>query len=394
MCKVLAVAGIKKENTEKLWDFMVAVTPYMAQNDKDGVGYAAVSKEGIFGERWLFPKDAWKLRNKFTKKEEEIIKEYNGALKCDQRYNSFGKIGSYEDATAVVLHTRMATCAKGIENTHPFVSADGKTALIHNGVISNASRLTNLTSTCDSECILNEYKSFDVSNVPEAISLVAGKLEGYFACPVLTIDNNGNQYLDIFKETTARLVATYIPQLDAMVFCTNMDIIKSVCKDLKWKWRSFFTVEAGKMIRLNAVTGSVVGTYEFKADSYSRRWAGSSTANYSGIGWGERDMFAGSYQSVSKADEGKQVKSAAESAKTFKAAELTVLSSDDMPDDDLPLTRADIQTALDAGDITPEDFQRLLEEIEWREETANKLSKVMDVDADDATSPFHVKSGS
>jgi hypothetical protein len=393
MCKVLAVAGIKSENVEKLWQFLIEATPYMTANDKDGVGYSAQYDRGLFGERWLYPNDSWKLRTPHTKKEAATMKEFNNALQCPPRYNNYGDTSKSGVTHAVTLHSRMATCGKGLDNTHPFVSQDGKTSLIHNGIISNSKTLTNLTSTCDSETILNEYTSFDVTGVPQGIDLVAGKLRGYYACAVLTTDANGNQYMDIFKDETANLVATYIPQLDAMVFCTKADIVKDACKKLKWKWRTFFEVKAGEMIRINAVTGAVVGTFSFTPKGYE-------TSSYShsddGFGWGNSWEYGGGYRSRDNvvrdisskvvngikgdssalADKLDGLKSAKDSAKVFEdAGAAGVLVSDDGPTDE----------ELEA--IEREAFRQ---EIEGR---MRQLSNGID-DDNDITSPFHVKAGS
>ena len=56
-------------------------------------------------------------------------------LNLDLLYNkNFKSLNSY----SAISHTRWATNGKiSLENTHPFISSNGKFALVHNGIISN-----------------------------------------------------------------------------------------------------------------------------------------------------------------------------------------------------------------------------------------------------------------
>jgi len=269
MCKILAIAGIKSSNVTKAWKFVAAVTPYLSANDKDGVGYAAQTRNGLFGERWISPKDAFKYRKPFLREDQNLLDTFRGSLTGTSRYNSFGTpVENKDEMHAIILHARMATCGVSLDNTHPFVRDN--TALIHNGVIRNTPSLTNITSTCDSECILNEYITQDVPNNPEAIDLVTDPLVGYYACAVLTTDDKGKQYLDLFRDDQmATLYAIYVKELQTVVFCTKPEIIRAALKDLKWKSGSTLRVEPGRMLRVDAVTGEFLSMWEFTHHSSS-----------------------------------------------------------------------------------------------------------------------------
>ena len=270
------IAGLKPEaSKEKLWQFLFAITPFMTHNDSHGVGYAAMGREGIWGERWLKPEDAWKYRKPWYKEDDLAKKNFQGTLEAEARFNSFGS-GDPEHTSAITFHARMATCEKNIANTHPFVR--GNVSLIHNGVINNTDELENITSTNDSECILNAYVKYDVANNPDHISKVADDIRGYYACGVLSIDASGKKHLDIFRNSTAQLSAYYVKELDAVVFCTRSDMIRDACKQLKWTYGNTFTFKDDVMVRIDCETGKAVSTHKFNPNytystSYNKRGA-------------------------------------------------------------------------------------------------------------------------
>ncbi len=266
ICKNLFIAGVKPEvASKKLWDFLIAVSPFMSANDRDGLGYAAQSAEyGLWGERWFNPKDAWKYRKTATTEEIRLAAHFKGALTKPDRYNKFG-IQDPSKTHAVLLHSRMATCDRTLDNVHPFIR--GNTALVHNGVIRNDHLLKKITSTCDSECILNEYVDNGVTEDPNAIQAVAKALRGYYACGILTQGTDGKQYMDIFRNPTARLVCMYVTELDANVFCTTEEIVRNACKALKWTCSSALQFKDEMMIRLDAVTGDLISKHTFQVAS-------------------------------------------------------------------------------------------------------------------------------
>lgn len=292
MCKNLMVIGFnpEKKNHDLLWDFLMTASPFMTVNDKDGLGYAAISPSGLWGERWLDPKDAWKLRKIFTEEDKELLRKAQGTFIGNEKFNTFGELAS-DTAFSVLMHARMATCEKNISNTHPFIR--GNSALIHNGVISNHGELEKITSTCDSEVILNSYFKHDVANKPENIKEVARDLRGYFACGIISKDADGVDIVDVFRGG-AQLWATWVKPLDALVICTRSDIVDdTLCllnktemeqarKDKKYKpimWNSgaSFEIKEEVMIRFNSRTGQFMNKYDFfhnRYTAYDSSWKG------------------------------------------------------------------------------------------------------------------------
>lgn len=278
MCKIMMMAGIKADKVDKAWKLVRAALKPMSERDDDGVGYAVAVDGRISGERWLSPKAAFKVRNRVSPDDAALSATLGDAVDVSESYNSFGNPADAARAQAIIFHTRMATCATGIENTHPFVQ--GETALIHNGVISNASTLTNVTSTCDSECILNEYIARDVAGNPSAMDAVADAMQGYYACAVLTNVEHA-QVLDIFKDDRAHLVVGRVKELDCFVFCTTEAILRDACKRAKMTLLNCHAVKAGYLIRLDAKTGASVGVTEFDYEASSYRPMSYATAGIS-----------------------------------------------------------------------------------------------------------------
>src|SRR5690606_14634206 len=159
-----------------------------------------------------------------------------------------------------------------LSNVHPFVSGDGKTALIHNGVITNHDLLTKKFSTCDSEVILHEYDDCSVKDEISKIQQVADNLWGWYACAVISQNSDGKWLLDIFKEMQANVTVTYVHQLDSVVFCTDGEMIKEACKRLKWQYSTILDVEPDVIIRHDAMTGEVLQVQAFESDRYDKDW--------------------------------------------------------------------------------------------------------------------------
>jgi predicted glutamine amidotransferase len=262
MCRVLIMSGINPENQENAWSFIMGMSTKMSVGNNDGMGYAALSQEGeLFGERWLYNNSAFIKRDLVTDFDREVIENYEGAFKKKEVYNKFGTLT--QNISAICLHARYATTSKDFMNTHPFVVEN--TALIHNGVIRNAKRLDMFQSTCDSETILNEYLKFDVSGHPEMINAVASKLEGYYACGVLTKNSDNISVLDVFKDSGATLFAVAIQELGGPIFATCIENVEEVCEDLGFTIVSCYEVVGGNLMRFNAMTGKLMVIEKFSA---------------------------------------------------------------------------------------------------------------------------------
>lgn len=266
MCKVLIMPRIKDNTREKALKFVDLMAEAMSAGNSDGLGYAAVDKNGdLFGERWLVNKDFYskvvedpivnKLFGMYSKK------NYAASTITKSEYNNFGN-GNLYKAVAITLHARMATSGKGHHNTHPFVDQD--TSLIHNGVIRNYDVKDLKLSTCDSEAILISYLKHKVAGDLSQIQDMANELVGYYACGVFSRDAKGNRILDVFKANNDNLWASFIPAIDTYVLTTSAHDIRTVCGKLGWEFEEPIQIMDGWAARLDPYTGNVIEQRAFR----------------------------------------------------------------------------------------------------------------------------------
>lgn len=272
MCKNLMIVGIKPDKQKELIAFMGAMAPKMTSYDRDGLGFAAMTEFGIWGERWFKPEEAFKYRREWTVDDNKIehLGMYRGLVEQDEKYNYFVENDKVHNqpAMAVIMHSRAATTPRTLTNVHPFI--DAGIALIHNGVIGNHEALKKKYSTCDSEVILQSYIEHDVAKDPDKIKDVAHDLGGSYACGVLTRNADGEPIMDIFRSSPS-LWVMYIKELDAIVFTTISTMVVDVCKELKWKMGNILKVKDDKLLRLNARTGRFLSTHGFFSSHIGKR---------------------------------------------------------------------------------------------------------------------------
>lgn len=286
MCKIAIIAGLDPKNKENNWEFVQELGALMSKGNSDGLGYTAVDIEGkIFGEHWLFNHEAFDIRNNMNK----IIERYQGFLKgsAEPKYKSFGSIT--DEITAITLHTRMATGKIALENVHPFVDMEQDTSVIHNGVISNWEITDNIRSTCDSERILNQYLDKDVMKKPSMFQRMIDELTGYFACGIISRDDEGTRIIDVFR-TRANLGAVFVKELNALVITTDVSLVYKVAKDFNFKILGKFDVEENMLLRLNAATGGVMlaqkyedtalPTKTYTTRTYTSKWKEEEAVEY------------------------------------------------------------------------------------------------------------------
>lgn len=262
----MCVVGVKSHKQKELHDLMLEMAPIMSERDQDGLGYMALTSKGMYGERWFDPKDAFKDRSGWVNIQENNSKLFEGEIESTPFYLPFkqNNEAATEPKQAVIMHTRWATCEKAMKNVHPFYR-DG-VALIHNGVISNVNQLKQLTSTCDSEGILNSYVDNSVSTIPDNISKVGNFLKGSYTCGVLTRDANGVGVLDLFR-SSPNLSTCFIPELDAIVFVTAEHMLSQACRNLGWKHSAFMKLKEDGMVRINAETGEHMSKHLFSSSN-------------------------------------------------------------------------------------------------------------------------------
>jgi hypothetical protein len=281
----MMMAGIKPDKTELAYKFAKTIGELMSVANRDGLGYAAVDKDGnLFGERWLRNQDFYRLSSKRAAKIEKMFEKAlkSGITNQVTEYTKFGEV-KRENTVAMILHTRMATSARGMNNTHPFVYED--TALIHNGVISNEKEFDLKVSTCDSEAILQSYLKNKVGESPTAVQVMAKELVGYYACGVFSRDSEGIRILDVFAGNNSDLNMTYIHELDTWVFASLKLHLEEACKKLGWTHEEIAEVHNGKIIRCNPITGETILIEDFIVGDRTRwinNWPQNNSYNHMG----------------------------------------------------------------------------------------------------------------
>lgn len=273
MCKVMIIAGIKPQHVQKVYQFSKAMAKTMSFSDEDGIGYAAITKDGqIYGEKWLEKEMAFVVHSARTTDPivDMIEKKFGDGIEFDKppiktvNYESFGlkNKDNINNTVAVIMHARKATQGgKVLFNVHPFVKLESDnnpaTALIHNGSILNHDKLTKEFSTCDSEVILHEYLANQMYYNPWAIEQLAKTLVGTYTVGVLSSQFVGETtvpFVDIFK-SNKELYGAYIPELETMVFSTSQYHINETAKEVGMTVKYLVKFKDGFLHRLNAITG-------------------------------------------------------------------------------------------------------------------------------------------
>lgn len=129
--------------------------------------------------------------------DKETIRLYKKQGKVTGLEDSIGK--SNRNGTTGIGHTRWATHgAPSDRNAHPHLSASGKTAMVHNGIIENYIQLKNellskgyaFKSDTDTEVLLNFIEEIKIHNncsLEEALRIALKRVTGTYV--ILLIDN-------------------------------------------------------------------------------------------------------------------------------------------------------------------------------------------------------------
>jgi len=259
MCKVAAVTGITDDNRDRVWEFLKNLGSIITPGNDNGLGYAAFDKKGnIFGERWLRNLDAFRDPT-------YVNKMIAIGLPIRQPYNWFGNKVVRDQARGIILHTRAASGNNvHILNTHPFTHPQErpKTALIHNGYITNHDDLTIKYSSCDSESVLHEYIKQECNKDPKNIQKLADEVVGWYTCLALTKDSDGKPIIDIFTDG-GRLASYYVPQLKCRVYSSEEYDIREACSFFGYEYQKGFQFKPGMIRRLDADSGKILFSGKF-----------------------------------------------------------------------------------------------------------------------------------
>jgi len=251
MCKVAAVAGIHPDKIGQTRLFMEFLGVAMSKFNCHGLGYAAFDSNGqLFGERWFNNNDAFR----------DVTDIPNSKTKIKDN-NSFGVV-KRDNIKSMILHTRMATCARSMDNLHPFVNDKSNPS-----IISNHPDLLKKYSTCDSEVIVHQYDKYNVRKNIKNIQDAADKLFGWYTCCTLAKDENDRPILDIFTDSGYRLNSGFVKELGCTIFSTDIKDIKRICKLFKYKLTDKTKYNKGDILRLDSSTGEILNKTKFDPDT-------------------------------------------------------------------------------------------------------------------------------
>lgn len=214
MCKLLTVLDIENQGLAE--KFIEKSLPYMVKNDKDGLGVMRLGKNGVYINRWVTPPQ--KLNPPMPS-----LSPYSKAIEHESNIEGIPS-SSYD---ALCVHSRQATSAVCLNNTHPFYQ--DHSALCHNGIVHTVDNFgKELKTTCDSEILLSRYVDHDISNNPASLTESLNGVGGYYACIVF----NDSGVVDIWRDGTATLFLASVRGVGTVI-ATTPDIILKTCRVLK-----------------------------------------------------------------------------------------------------------------------------------------------------------------
>lgn len=217
MCKLYAIVEI--ENQKNAEDFTRLAIPEITKTDNHGLGIMRLGERGVHIQRWLEPPVI--VRHK---KSSALLK-YADAVK--HQYNEAGMRS--KKLYSIAVHGRFATCARSLQNTHPFFREG--VALMHNGVITNSTK-DNVVSTCDSEILLSQYLKSGMKSDHNKLTETLTDVKGYYAA--IVFNNDGT--IDIWRDSTASLFIAHVRGV-GVVIATTAEIITKTAR----KFRAYVT---------------------------------------------------------------------------------------------------------------------------------------------------------
>jgi predicted glutamine amidotransferase len=238
MCKVLILTnGAKIKRFERVVNH---VAELITKYDNDGFGYAALGKQGVFGERSTSKNPKSRLSNLALEIKEPFV---------SKTHEIFGTPDSV--IGPVLLHGRTSTNVLGLKNTHPITRNNW--ALIHNGVVTNNGPSYPMQTDNDTEHLVHYLST-------QGMKGIESNLSGYFAFGA--IDNDGK--LHVSRCTRAPLVAAWIESIHSFVFATTADLIEDLCEKFKWTYGPLDNVKDNQYIVFKGNNVLSIKTHAFK----------------------------------------------------------------------------------------------------------------------------------
>lgn len=275
------------EKSTLAWDLARVLSKPMCASDRDGFGYAAMSPLGEIGtERWLTGAHAWQDMSEGMPAALSALLAPRAAAPTFR--DAAGVDLRDQPVISLLLHSRMATAARGLENNHPHNSyahdSAIRTALVHNGVVRvNEKRLR--FSTCDSETILTAYEKHYVHLQAKNWKHAAAELLGYYALGIMHA--GATPHIDIIRDSHASLYVCWVRELDAPIVATASDHVKQACKKLGLREPICEPFRENTLVRFDPLARTVTESLQFEGQHY---WGGYSA-------WGEtRDTVLSNWE--------------------------------------------------------------------------------------------------
>ena len=217
MCKQVFFTNTSKLSVAKLASVLYAANKGFT-SERDGFGYVGRNSDGtLFGERYVSP-------NEFQFRLSRTILDAPFVARDTSNY--FGKLKTLKGP--LLIHGRISTNTKGLENTHPFIKHDW--SLVHNGVVETSQEAYDMISSCDTEHLIELMATQGISAIEKHIS-------GYYAFGAIAPDGK----LHVVKDNIASLYCAYVKHIDSYIFATTEDLIEDICEAGNWKYT---TIEA------------------------------------------------------------------------------------------------------------------------------------------------------
>lgn len=279
MCKILCIPKVKDVEKAKLFTRQLA--SIYVKNQTHGSGVAFVSNGNINVEKWLNVDETFSTLLS-SKELQSLQAMYDPYVNILTEYETHGEsFASSQSIDSILFHARVATSPKVIENTHPFTLFDNenkvRTALIHNGVV-DEKRLQLITSSCDSEGILNEYDKLQVQNNIKNIAEMAKNVVGSYAVGILSKSNEGI-VMDVIKNEHARLKAMHVKEIsDSLIFATDRDDVIETCSKISFAKPPVFDVLDNVILRHSVGTGALIDVEHFEnQETHNHHWVNINT---------------------------------------------------------------------------------------------------------------------
>ncbi len=226
MCKIFAITEMAKvEVTPKLLE---VIKNHVARHDNHGFGYAIVGNNGEIGGERSIRVPSFRPMALDT----SSVSRSETCPIVQRTTNDFGDLmEALKSPKSLIAHGRISTNKIGLAETHPFYNGD--TALIHNGVVSDATGSVShlLETENDTEILFRYWEENGMKAIEENVA-------GYYAVALLETDGR----LHLARDNKASLHLTWVRTINSYMIATTPEIIKGVCKSMRWKHDSIAPV--------------------------------------------------------------------------------------------------------------------------------------------------------